>query len=177
MSYSFNDYAVSVYWHEVYKFFVAEIPEIMFCSGDGATHEEAIAALRANFELMKDVAEEEGKPWPTPFQSGFVTSTELKKASDVLNLSRVASEAGISPQTLHSKLKRNTKLNKDEKKKLSSVLFSSGLILSRANLDYVRDSNSVCFQCASTKEDTKNKKSGRVVRKSKPKPRKKSTKK
>lgn len=135
MSCDFDDYTVHVYWHEVYRFFVAEIPVILFCTGDGSTHEEAIAGLRTNFELMKEVAEEEGKSWPEPIQDTFVTSIELKKAAHILKLARIATEAGMSPQTLHSKIKRNTKLNPAESRKLSSVLSSSGLFLCRLSAE------------------------------------------
>lgn len=135
MSCDFDDYTVHVYWHEVYEFFVAEIPEILFCTGDGSTHEEAIVALRTNFNLMKEVAEEDGKSWPEPIQGTGVTSIELKKAANILKLAKIATEAGMSPQTLHSKIKRNTKLNPSESRKLSSVLSSSGLFLGRLSAD------------------------------------------
>lgn len=124
---SIKDYAVSLYWDPRAGYYVAEIPDIPTCAADGATPAEAIAALESTFAVMKE-AYAEGK-LALPMPKDALPLEILGKAADVLNMSRVAQRAGMSPQTLASKLQRGSPLKRGEARAISRALLAAGLQL------------------------------------------------
>jgi len=133
MIHRFEDYSVWIYWHDDYQCFVAEIPDIMFCTGDGKTHEEAIGDLRETFVLLKQVAEEDGKDLPPPSQFGDITPELLGRAAEVLNISGLARKAGMSNQTLISKIKRKTQFTSYQMKAINAALLRDGVNIYQVN--------------------------------------------
>lgn len=130
-SHSIKDYAVSLTWDDRAGYYVAEIPDISTCSADGPTPADAIAALEETFAVMKEAYAEEKLAFPHPKEALPVAT--LGKAADVLNVSRVAQRAGISPQTLASKLQRGTPLKPAEARAISRALNAVGLHLGKAS--------------------------------------------
>jgi len=73
--------------------------------------------------LWIEAATKSGKPLP----QASATLERLSGIADVVKLSAVATMAGMSPQTLASKIKRGTPLTEDEEKRLGRVLLAYGL--------------------------------------------------
>lgn len=124
---SLKDYAISLYWDTRAGYYVAEVPAIPTCAADGATPADAIAALEITFAIMKEAYSDEKLSLPKPADTLPVAT--LGRASEVLNLSQVAQRAGMSPQTLASKLQRGTPLKPDEARAISRALHAAGLYL------------------------------------------------
>jgi len=124
---SIKNYPVTLYWDTRAGYYVAEIPDIPTCAADGPTPAEALAALESTFAVMKEAYAEEKLSLPKPKDA--LSLETLGKAAEVLNVSRVAQRAGISPQTLASKLQRGTPLKSDEARAISRALHDVGLQL------------------------------------------------
>ncbi len=124
---SIKNYPVTLYWDTRAGYYVAEIPDIPTCAADGPTPAEALAALESTFAVMKEAYAEEKLSLPKPKDA--LSLETLAKAAEVLNVSRVAQRAGISPQTLASKLQRGTPLKSDEARAISRALHDVGLQL------------------------------------------------
>jgi predicted RNase H-like HicB family nuclease len=61
-----KDYHINIFWSEEDRAYVADIPDLRFCSAFGATPEEALAELRTARALWIKTARELGKPIPRP---------------------------------------------------------------------------------------------------------------
>lgn len=61
-----KDYHINIFWSESDECYVADIPDLAFCSAFGATPEEALREVQVAKELWLEVAREEGKPIPPP---------------------------------------------------------------------------------------------------------------
>jgi predicted RNase H-like HicB family nuclease len=61
-----KDYHINIFWSDDDDCYVADIPDLAYCSAFGSTPEEALAELRTACSLWIEVAEEEGKPIPPP---------------------------------------------------------------------------------------------------------------
>ncbi len=122
---SIKDYEVSLYYDSRAGYYVAEIPSIPTCAADGPTPAAAIAALETTFAVMKEAYAEEKLSLPEP--TAALPVEVLSRASEVLNMSQVAQRAGISPQTLASKLQRLTPLKPSEARAISRALSQSGV--------------------------------------------------
>jgi len=59
-------YEVIIYWSEPDQAFVAEVPELPGCAADGASHQEALAAVEVVTNEWIETAKELGRPIPTP---------------------------------------------------------------------------------------------------------------
>ncbi|MEK6604424.1 MAG: type II toxin-antitoxin system HicB family antitoxin [Nitrospirota bacterium] len=59
-------YEVIIYWSEVDKAFIAEVPELPGCAADGATHQEALANVEVIIQEWIATANELGRPIPEP---------------------------------------------------------------------------------------------------------------
>jgi len=59
-------YHINIFWSEDDDGYVADIPDLGFCSAFGSTLEEALAELRIARELWLESAHEDGKPIPPP---------------------------------------------------------------------------------------------------------------
>jgi predicted RNase H-like HicB family nuclease len=59
-------YEVIIYWSEVDKAFIAEVPELPGCMADGTTHQEALANVEVIIQEWIATAKELGRPIPEP---------------------------------------------------------------------------------------------------------------
>ena len=53
-------YEVIIYWSEADKTFIAEVPELAGCAADGATYQEALAAVEIVIDEWIETAKELG---------------------------------------------------------------------------------------------------------------------
>jgi predicted RNase H-like HicB family nuclease len=126
-----KDYDVHVYWDDRAEYFVAEVPEIPTCAADGPTPSEAIANLEETFAVVKESYAEEGMSVPAPKPALPISVQELSALTDIVKISRLAELAGISGQTLATKLKRRTEFSVSEARKIARALKDYGLTLKR----------------------------------------------
>lgn len=61
-----NKYEIIIYWSEVDKAFIAEVPELSGCAADGETHKEALANVEVIIREWIETAKELGRPIPEP---------------------------------------------------------------------------------------------------------------
>ena len=61
-----KDYHINVFYSEEDECYVADIPDLQFCSAFGDTPEEAVAEVRIAMAAWLEVAKAEGKPIPQP---------------------------------------------------------------------------------------------------------------
>ena len=59
-------YTVVISWSEPDQAFIAEVPELAGCAADGATYQEAIAAVEVVIGEWIETAKELGRPVPGP---------------------------------------------------------------------------------------------------------------
>lgn len=116
-------YQTIIHWSQEDECYVARVPALRGCLAHGATQEEAAREITVAAELWLETAREAGKPIPAP----EATLERLASLSPILNLAKVAREAGISRQTIASKLSRGTPFSEVEKEALSAVLAAHGM--------------------------------------------------
>ena len=61
-----KDYHINIFFSEEDGSYVADIPDLKFCSALGDTPEEALAELRIAREAWLEAAKAAGKPVPRP---------------------------------------------------------------------------------------------------------------
>lgn len=61
-----KDYHINIFYSEEDEGYIADIPDLRYCSAFGDTPEEALAELQRARRAWLSVAEEEGKPIPEP---------------------------------------------------------------------------------------------------------------
>ncbi len=61
-----NDYHINVFYSDENEGYIADIPDLRFCSAFGATPEEAVRAVQKAKEAWLDAARAAGKPVPRP---------------------------------------------------------------------------------------------------------------
>ena len=61
-----KDYHINIFWSQEDNCYVADIPDLKYCSAFGATPEEALAEVLIAKEGWLEVAKEHGKPIPKP---------------------------------------------------------------------------------------------------------------
>ncbi len=61
-----KDYHINIFWSEEDGSYVADIPDLKFCSAFGDTPQEALAEVLVAKEGWLEVAREDGEPIPTP---------------------------------------------------------------------------------------------------------------
>lgn len=59
-------YDIIIHWSEVDEAFVAEVPELPGCAADGATYQEAVAAVEVVIREWLETATSLGRPIPKP---------------------------------------------------------------------------------------------------------------
>jgi predicted RNase H-like HicB family nuclease len=59
-------YEVIIYWSDADQAFIAEAPELAGCAADGATYQEALAAVEVVIRQWIETAQELGRPIPAP---------------------------------------------------------------------------------------------------------------
>ncbi len=61
-----KDYHINVFYSEEDECYVADIPDLQYCSAFGDTPEQAFAEVRTAMAAWIDAAKAEGKPVPPP---------------------------------------------------------------------------------------------------------------
>jgi predicted RNase H-like HicB family nuclease len=61
-----NRYEIILYWSNVDRSFIAEVPELPGCAADGATYQEALANAEIIVQEWIETARELGRPIPEP---------------------------------------------------------------------------------------------------------------
>ena len=61
-----HKYEIILYWSEVDRAFVAEVPELPGCMAHGATQQAALKNITRAMDLWIDTAKEYGDPIPEP---------------------------------------------------------------------------------------------------------------
>ena len=61
-----KDYHINVFYSEEDQCYVADIPDLQYCSAFGETPEEALSEVRTAMKAWVEAAKEAGKPVPEP---------------------------------------------------------------------------------------------------------------
>ncbi len=61
-----KDYHINVFYSEEDQCYVADIPDLQYCSAFGETPEEALSEVRTAMKAWVEAAREAGKPVPEP---------------------------------------------------------------------------------------------------------------
>lgn len=61
-----KDYYINTFYSEEDEAYVADVPDLVYCSAFGDTPEEALAELQVAKEAWVAAARESGKPVPVP---------------------------------------------------------------------------------------------------------------
>ena len=70
-----KDYHINIFWSDDDECYVADIPDLGFCSAFGSTPEEALRELQTARDLWLEVAKEDGKPIPPPMYRPAIYQT------------------------------------------------------------------------------------------------------
>jgi predicted RNase H-like HicB family nuclease len=61
-----RDYHINIFWSDEDEGYIADIPDLEFCSAFGDTPEEALRELQVAKALWLETAKASGKPIPEP---------------------------------------------------------------------------------------------------------------
>lgn len=59
-------YHIEIFWSNEDEGYIANVPDLTYCSAFGETYEEALQEVLVAMELHLEVLEEKGRPIPTP---------------------------------------------------------------------------------------------------------------
>ena len=124
MKHTITNYQINVRWSPDDEAFEASVPALRGCIAYGEDAAEAVTELLIAAELWIEAATAHGKTIP----QADATRERLASLVPILNMSRIAREAGISVQTMASKLKRGTPWTEAERESVSRVLSAHGVM-------------------------------------------------
>ncbi len=61
-----RDYHINVFWSQEDNAYIADIPDLKYCSAHGATPEEAVREVMTAKDAWLEAARQAGKPIPRP---------------------------------------------------------------------------------------------------------------
>ncbi len=61
-----KDYHINIFFSEEDGGYIADVPDLKYCSAWGETYEDALREVRVAMDLHLDVLEETGRPIPEP---------------------------------------------------------------------------------------------------------------
>ncbi|MDQ3568648.1 MAG: type II toxin-antitoxin system HicB family antitoxin [Actinomycetota bacterium] len=59
-------YEIDIFWSEEDEGYIADVPDLKYCSAWGETYEEALREVRVAMELHLEVLDQAGRPIPEP---------------------------------------------------------------------------------------------------------------
>ncbi len=59
-------YEINIFWSEEDEGYIADVPDLKYCSAWGETYEEALREVRVAMELHLEVLDQAGRPIPEP---------------------------------------------------------------------------------------------------------------
>lgn len=59
-------YEIDIFWSEEDEGYIADVPDLEYCSAWGETYEEALREVRVAMELHLEVLEQTDRPIPKP---------------------------------------------------------------------------------------------------------------
>ncbi len=92
-----DNYPIVVFWYEPDQEWIADIPDLKYCSASGDTPEEAIREVMIAREAWLDVAREDGAVLPDPRDSRFWPDIARSQFEDKVNVPRPPQHA-VVPQ-------------------------------------------------------------------------------
>jgi predicted RNase H-like HicB family nuclease len=110
-------YPIHTHWSQEDGEWVATTPAWPRLSALADTPEKAVSELAVAIQLATESNLEVGRPVPES-----LNLADLRTASALLKISALAARAGLSPQTLHSKLRRGGSFTAEEAAALHSAL-------------------------------------------------------
>jgi len=113
-----HTYSTQIWWDEVDLCFIAVAPALSGCITTGRTRVEAAKHIEEAIDACLRVMHKCGDPIPAP----DALAEELTVLRPILNLSRLANLSGVNQRTLASKLRRKTKLSREESIAIRHVL-------------------------------------------------------
>lgn len=116
-------YQITVAWSEVDEAFEARVPALKGCLAYGDTPEKAVKEVKIAADLWIEAVKKNGFAPP----AADTAIERLAALAPVLNLSAVARAAGVSVQTVASKIKRGTAFTEDEARRIGEVLVAHGV--------------------------------------------------
>ncbi len=66
MSLEYHDYHINIFYSDEDECYIADIPDLKYCSAFGDTPQEALNELLIAKDMWLEVAREDGKPIPPP---------------------------------------------------------------------------------------------------------------
>jgi len=61
-----RDYHINIFWSQEDNAYIADIPDLKYCSAHGSTPEEAVREVLTAKDAWLEAAREAGKPIPPP---------------------------------------------------------------------------------------------------------------
>ncbi len=59
-------YEIDIFWSDADDGYIANVPDLKYCSAFGETYEEALQEVRVAMDLHLDTLKEMGRPTPEP---------------------------------------------------------------------------------------------------------------
>jgi predicted RNase H-like HicB family nuclease len=59
-------YEIDIFWSDEDGGYIANVPDLKYCSAFGTTYEEALREVQVAMDLHLDTLREEGRPIPEP---------------------------------------------------------------------------------------------------------------
>ncbi len=111
-------YLIKIWYEEPDKCYIAEVPDLPGCMTYGDSYTQAAARIQDAIELWLDMAKAHHDPIPEP----HMVAEEIAHFGPVLNVAKLARQAGLNQHTVASKLRRKTPFSDLEAKALRAVL-------------------------------------------------------
>ncbi len=81
-------YHIEIFWSDEDEGYIANVPDLTYCSAFGETYEEALEEVLVAMELHLEVLEEKGRPIPTPKVRRTRDASRVNTAVSVVSVRR-----------------------------------------------------------------------------------------
>jgi predicted RNase H-like HicB family nuclease len=73
-----DNYPIVIFWSDADEAYIADVPDLRYCSAHGETPEEALREILIARELWLETAREDGLPLPDPELSPYLPEIARK---------------------------------------------------------------------------------------------------